>query len=98
MSSTDRAMPVAKSINVIAHARRFIAVNHGNGDQGAKSLKQNSRPFNSAYGRLADDNALAPCIKCCMQRSYQFWLSRSLARIGGLYSEGIMQCPDQSRG
>ena len=27
-----------------------IAVNHGNGDQGAKSLKQNPQPFNRAYG------------------------------------------------
>ncbi len=71
-----------------------IAVNHGNGDQGAESLKQNPHPFNRAYGRLADNNALASRIKRCMERSYQFRPSGSLAIIGGLHSEGVVQCFD----
>ena len=38
-------------------------MNHGNGDQGAESLKQNAHPFNHAQGRFTDNNALAPGIQ-----------------------------------
>src|SRR6476619_1810905 len=47
-----------------------VTVNHGNGDQGAESLKQNPHPFHCAYGRLADSNALASRIQRRMERSY----------------------------
>src|SRR5215207_1727426 len=40
----------------------IVAVNHGNRNQGAKSLKQNARPFDRADGSLADYNALASSI------------------------------------
>ena len=73
-------------------------MNHSDGDQGAESLKQNPYPFNRAYGRLADNNALASCIKRCMQRSYHLGPLGSLAIINGIDSEGVMLRPDQSRG
>jgi hypothetical protein len=59
-------------------------VNHDNGDQGAKSLKQNPGPFNRADGRFADNNALAPRIQRRMERFHHLELCGSLAIIGGL--------------
>ena len=59
-------------------------MNHGNGDQGAESLKQNAHPFNRAYGRLADNNALAPGIQRDMKLFQNLKLCGSLAVIGRL--------------
>jgi hypothetical protein len=47
----------------IAQVSRFVAVDHGNRHQGAKSLKQNARPLDRADGSLADTNALASGIQ-----------------------------------
>jgi hypothetical protein len=62
----------------------IVAVNHGNRDQGAKSLKPNPCPFDRADGSLADNNALASGIQRRLERFYHLGLCRSLAIIGRL--------------
>ena len=62
----------------MAQVRTVVAVNHGNGDQGAESLKQNPHPFNRADGGFADNDALASRIQRGMERFHYLRLCGSL--------------------
>ena len=77
-------MPVAKEGQCYGAGETVVAVNHGNGDQGAESLKQNPHPFNRADGGFADNDALASRIQRGMERFHYLRLCGSLAVIGSL--------------
>ena len=61
-----------------------VAVNYGNSDQKAESLKQIPTHLTVPTEELADNNALAPGIQRGMKRFHHLNLCGSLAIIGGL--------------
>jgi hypothetical protein len=72
-----------------------VAMNHGDGNEGAKPLEQDRGPFDHADRRLADNDALTPCVQCPPQLVDNLALRRLLALIGRIHRKGDLQAFDE---